>query len=115
MQKAEPLKGLALVAVIGFGAFIGPSLSASLARDSQMVADMDLAYQAAVKANDAATMDSILHDDFIPTLGNGKVYTRADLLHSAKTHHVTFEQQDEDAGTQTVRLYGSTAIVTARL
>ena len=49
-------------------------------------------------------------------LGTGKTYTRADLLESARTRHITYERQDEDAGTQTVRLWGDhTAVVTARL
>lgn len=95
--------------------FMATSLMASTANDPQTVADMDVAYQAAVKINDAATMDHILHDDFTLILGNGTVHTKADLLRSAETRHITFEQQDEDAGTQTVRMFGDTAIVTARL
>jgi ketosteroid isomerase-like protein len=87
----------------------------SHAEDRRILADLDLAYQAAVKANDAVTMDHILHDDFVLVLGDGTVHTKADLLHSARTRHVSFERQDEDAGTQVVRLYGDTAMVSARL
>ena len=48
--------------------------------------------------------------------GNGTVWTREELLDSARSRRVIYEHQVEDAGTQTVRLYGeNTAIVTARL
>ena len=40
---------------------------------------------------------------------------RADLLNEARAGKIQYQAQDEDAGTQTVRLYGDTAIVTARL
>lgn len=59
-------------------------------------------------------MDRILHDDFVLVLGDGTVHTKADLVHSARTRHATFEQQDEDPGTRVVRLYGDTAMVSAR-
>ncbi len=84
-------------------------------KDQRIVSELDIAYQAAVKANDTDTMDRILHDDFVLVLGDGTVHTKADLLQSARTRHVTFEQQDEDPGTQVVRLYGDTAMVSARL
>lgn len=83
--------------------------------DRATVAALDTKYQEAVKRNDAETMGQILHEDFILVLGTGKTYTRADLLESARAEHVKYERQDEDPGTQTVRMYGDTAIVTARL
>lgn len=88
---------------------------ASPAEDRATVAALDTKYQDAVKRNDARTMGQILHEDFILVLGTGHTYTRADLLESARTEHIKYEQQDEDPGTQTVRMYGDTAIVTARL
>ena len=48
-------------------------------------------------------------------LGSGKTATRADLLNEARAGKIQYEQQVEDPGTQTVRMYGDTAIVTARL
>ena len=81
--------------------------------DRQTVAAIDVAFQAAVKRRDLATMDRILHDDFVLALGDGQTLTKAQLL--ARERHVTYEQQDEDPGTQTVRVYGDTAVVTARL
>lgn len=85
------------------------------ADDRQEVSRLDVAYQAAVKHNDAEAMAAILHPDFILVLGNGSVVSRQELLDEAMSGHVAYEQQDEDAGTQTVRVFGDTAVVTARL
>jgi hypothetical protein len=43
------------------------------------MAALDFKYQAAVKENDAATMETILADDFALVAGSGKVYRKADL------------------------------------
>lgn len=80
------------------------------------VAALDVTYQAAVKRNDAETMDRILHDDFILVLGSGKVITRAALMAEARAGTYQYELQDEVPGTQKVRLFGNhTAVVTALL
>lgn len=61
-------------------------------------------------------MAEILHPDMILVVGRGAVFTGEDLLRSAREQEFIYERQVEDAGTQTVRLYGDdTAIVTARL
>jgi ketosteroid isomerase-like protein len=83
--------------------------------DRQAVAAIDIDYQEAVKRNDADTMARILHEDFVLVLGNGTVYKREDLLDSARRKHIDYDKQDEDPGTQTVRVWGDTAVVTARL
>lgn len=83
--------------------------------DRQEVAALDLAYQAAVKRNDADAMDRILHTQYALVLGNGTVVSREELLEEARSGEYTFERQDEDEGTQTVRVWGDTAVVTARL
>lgn len=89
---------------------------ADAAADRATVAALDTEYQAAVKRNDAATMDRILHDDFVLVLGTGSAFTKKDLLEDARSQNTIYEHQEEDPGTQTVRLYGdSTAVVTARL
>ena len=77
------------------------------------VAALDRSYQAAVKANDAEAMDRILADDFALVLGNGTTYTREDLLREARERVRTYEQQDELE--QVVRVWGDTAVVTAKL
>jgi ketosteroid isomerase-like protein len=95
---------------------IGPSMVlASSEQDRAEVAAIDTRYQEAVKRNDAETMAKILHEDFILVLGNGKTATGADLLNDARTGRIKYEKQDEDPGTQTVRVWGDTAVVTARL
>ncbi len=83
--------------------------------DAKTVAALDTQYQAAVERNDDATMAKILADDFILVTGRGRVYTRAELLESARKKTVVYEHQVEDPGTQTVRVWGDTAVVTALL
>jgi ketosteroid isomerase-like protein len=85
------------------------------AGDQATVAALDVAYQAAVKANDAAAMDRILHPDFVLVLGTGDVVSREALLDSARRKTAVYELQDETPGSQTVRVYGDTAVVTAKL
>lgn len=83
-------------------------------RDVQkIVAGLDTQYQAAVKENDAATMDRILADDFALVTGSGKMYTKSDLLAEASSLRVHYERQDDTD--QTVRVWGDTAVITARL
>jgi ketosteroid isomerase-like protein len=89
--------------------------SASPADDIKTVAALDIRYQAAVKANDADTMAQILAPDFVLVLGSGTVYTTQQLLDSARTKDTIYDRQEEDAGTQTVRVWDDTAVVTARL
>jgi ketosteroid isomerase-like protein len=81
-----------------------------------IVAELDTRYQAAVKVNDAATMAEILHPEMILVVGKGAVVTREDLLKDAHAKTIVYEQQDEEPGSQTVRVYGpDTAVVTAKL
>ena len=93
----------------------GSAALASSEEDRAQIAAIDTRYQEAVKRNDAETMAQILHKDFILVLGNGKTHTRADLLNDARTARIKYEKQDEDPGTQTVRVWGDTAVVTALL
>src|SRR5262249_47078402 len=86
-------------------------VSASPEEDAKTVAALDTKYQAAVKANDASTMDQILADNFVLVTGRGSVFSKADLLDSARKKEVTYERQDEEPGTQKVRVWGDTAVV----
>lgn len=86
---------------------------ASEADDIAAVAALDTQYQAAVKANDAAGMAKILADDFILVIGNGSVSTKADLLKEAKDRIREYTHQEDTE--QTVRVWGDTAVVTAKL
>jgi ketosteroid isomerase-like protein len=83
--------------------------------DSVTVSQLDIAYQAAVKRNDADGMARILDKDFVLTLGSGTRFSRDQLLDSARSKAVVYEQQDEVPATQVVHLYGDTAVVTALL
>lgn len=103
--------------VLAFGAILttaaAPGRSAE--RDAADVAALDTQYQAAVERNDAVTMDRILADDFVLVLGNGTVHTKAELLEEARSRSITWEQQKEIDASQKVRVWGDTAVVTAKL
>ena len=105
-----PSKALAAICVLF--AFASTSHAAPQ-QDRAAVAALDTKYQAAVKANDAATMDRILADDFVLVTGKGKSFTKADLLKSARDKPETYEHQEDTE--QTVRVWGDTAVVTALL
>ena len=83
------------------------------ADDAAMVAGLDTKYQAAVKANDAVGMAAILADDFVLVTGKGSVFTKEDLLKEARAGSTTYEHQEDTQ--QKVRVWGSTAVVTALL
>jgi ketosteroid isomerase-like protein len=102
---------LATAALVGAPSDVG----ASAEDDRRIVASLDTEYQAAVKRNDATTMARILDERFVLVLGDGKTYTRKDLIESATSREITYERQDEEPGTQVVRVYGDTAVVTALL
>src|SRR3954462_4165133 len=97
----------------GLAMAITATAYASPADDAKIVAALDTQYQAAVERNDDATMAKILADDFFLVTGRGRVFTRTELLESAKKKTVIYEHQIEDVGTQTVRVWGDTAVVTA--
>jgi len=86
---------------------------AGVQEDQAAVAALDTQYQAAVKANDAATMDRILADDFVLVTGKGKTYAKSDLLDAARKQTESYEHQEDTQ--QTVRVWGDTAVVTALL
>ena len=90
-----------------------PALHAAQPDDAAAVAALDKTYQAAVKANDARTMDRILADDFVLVLGNGATFDKAALLKEAREGTRTYERQDELE--QRVRVWNDTAVVTAKL
>ncbi len=99
-----------------FGSFIvDPAVCESPKSDAETVAALDTEYQAAAGSNDADTMDRILADDFVLVLGNGTVYTKTDLINEARSKSITWEQQVEVDNSQKVRVWGDTAVVTAKL
>ncbi len=108
-------KGI-LCAALGLATFAIVAVnrtSASASGDQEAVAALDTQYQAAVEKNDAMTMRLILADDFILVTGSGKIYTKTDLLKEARSGQVVYEHQSDTE--QTVRVWGNTAVVTAKL
>src|SRR6266576_5038336 len=83
--------------------------------DAQTVAALDTMYQAAVKANDIAVMDRDLADDFVLVTDRGASLTKADLIKEARGKRTIYEHQEEEEGTQNVRIWRDTAVVTALL
>jgi ketosteroid isomerase-like protein len=116
-DRIWPSSGLAhLMVATAIAVLISTTkVNASSADDAKTVAALDTQYQAAVKENDAATMDRILADDFVLVTGRGKVYDKTELLKAAREKQVIYEHQDEEAGSQKVRVWDDTAVVTALL
>jgi len=104
---------LKTVLFASFMTLVSVVASGSSTSDEKTVSALDTEYQAAVKNNDAATMDRILADDFVVVLGSGKTYTKSDLLQWARASRVQYEHQEDSD--QTVRVWGDTAVVTAKL
>lgn len=106
---------LAGAATVTLAAGPAPAATPGPEGDRATVAALDLKYQAAVKANDAEAMAAILHPQMTLVVGSGGVISREDLLNAARERTIAYEIQDEAPDSQTVRLYGDTAVVTARL
>lgn len=102
--------GILVVVFVLFGLCAVPDAADDAAA---IVAALDTEYQAAVKRNDAATMDRILADDFVLVTGRGQTVTKEALLRAARDKSSVYEQQDELE--QKVRVWGDTAVVTALL
>ena len=83
--------------------------------DEQTVARLDTLYHSAVKANDVAIMDEILADDFVLVTDRGASLTKADLIKEAREKRTIYEHQEEEEGTQKVRIWRDTAVVTVLL
>lgn len=106
-------RGVARLLISSLATLASIAANANPKSDQRAVSDLDTRYQAAVKINDATTMDRILADDFVVVTGTGRVYSKVDLLTMARTNRVHYEHQDESE--QTVRVWGDTAVVTAKL
>src|SRR5687768_17163522 len=107
---------LTLLAPMALATALIAGAAAAKEDPAALVAALDTKYQAAVESNDWQSMDRIMHPDFALVLGDGKVYSRADLIDAAREKRFEFEKQVEMPGTQKVRLFGNdTATVTALL
>lgn len=96
-------------------ALVAGTANAAPSDDAKIVAALDTEFQAAVKHNDAETIGRILADDMILVTGRGAIFTRAQHIEAARNRERVYEQQDEEPGTQVVRVWGDTAVLTAKL
>ena len=83
--------------------------------DAQMVGALDTVYRAALKANDIAIMDQILADDFVLVNDQGASLTKANLINEAREKRTIYEEEGVEEGTQNVRVWRDTAVVTELL
>jgi ketosteroid isomerase-like protein len=83
------------------------------ADDAKTVAALDTQFQAAVKANDAATIDRLLPDDYILVGSSGRHFTKEDLLEEARSGSRHYDHQEDTE--QIVRVWGDTTVITAKL
>jgi ketosteroid isomerase-like protein len=101
---------LILISLLGFNRPGAPHGPASCANN---IAALDREYQAAVANKDTATIDRMLPDDFVLITSKGEVDTKAELLREARDPNIIYTRQDDSL--QTVRVWGSTAVITALL
>jgi len=113
--QARPIRILSQLTAGIVLAMAPGTAGAAPADDAKIVAALDTEFQAAVKHNDAATIGRILADDMVLVTGRGKIFTGAQHVEAARNRERIYEQQDEEPGTQTVRVWGDTAVVTALL
>ena len=83
--------------------------------DRNTVAVLDIQYQAAVERNDAAAIALIHHDSMILVLSNGTVLTGKQIEQLARDKSRIFERQVVVDDSRVVRVWGDTAVVTAKL
>ena len=105
----------ARIAVVTIALLCQTGIAMGAENDRAVVAALDTNYQAAIKRNDLGVVERTLGDDFVLVSGAGQVTTREQLIAEVRKASVHYEQQDEVAGTQTVRVWGDTAVVTALL
>jgi ketosteroid isomerase-like protein len=91
----------------------GDSASKNTDDEKSTVGALDAEYQNAVKHSDVATIDRILADDFVLITSSGKTYSKADLLEEARRGSRIYEHQEDTD--KSVRMFGDTAVVTAKL
>lgn len=83
--------------------------------DHDEIARLDLAFQHAVKHHDYVAIEEILHPSFEMVLGDGTIVSRKEVIEEAWEAAIQYEIQDEYPGTQQVRVWGDTGVVTAQL
>lgn len=113
-NKSTPCVTRIIACVLLGIAGVGLAASAANRQDDQKaLTKLDTDYQKAVEQNDTKTMARILADDFILVEGDGTVSTKADLLKDATGGKTKYEHQVDSE--RTIRVWGDTAVVTAKL
>jgi ketosteroid isomerase-like protein len=102
--------GCLLLGIAGVGLL---AAAADFRDDQKTLAKLDAAYQRAVEQNDTKTMARILADDLVLVGGDGTIATKADLLKDAASGKTRYEHQVDSE--RTVRVWGDTGVVTAKL
>jgi ketosteroid isomerase-like protein len=115
MMNRQPIQQIFGVIGIIAGAMllVASTVYGSEAEDRRDLALLDTKYQRAVKENDSKTMAAILASNFVVIGGDGKQWTKADLIKSATDGSTHYEHQEDSL--QSVRVYGNTGVVTAKL
>jgi len=109
-----------ILIIVGVGLLLGwrgaiflDTARATSSEDARIVEELDRQYQAAVKRNDVAEIGRLLADDFVLVTGSGKSYVKADLIEEARSGRYIYQHQEDTD--QTVRVWGDTAVITAKL
>ena len=107
--------GIAVSVAAGACSMAGARMNTTVDEDRKTVYALDIQYQAAVERNDAETMARIHHENMILVLSNGTVVTGAQLEQAARDKARTYERQVVVDDSRVVRVWGDTAVVTAKL
>jgi hypothetical protein len=107
------VKGAVFAAMLAVVSPVPPAFAGPKEDDIKALETLDSEYQKAVEQNDVKTMARILDDEFILVMGDGTSYTKTDLLNDAKGGQTRYERQSDSD--RTVRIWGNTAVVTAKL
>ena len=64
----------------------------------------------------ALSVSVLVHaaDDFVLVTGRGQAFTKGDLLKDARDKTAVYEHQEEEAGSQTVRVWGGPEVLLLR-
>jgi ketosteroid isomerase-like protein len=79
---------------------------------ARAIAALDSEYHTAVKTNDAATIDRILADDFVLSRSGGASLSKTDLVNRARDNQARYERHEAEDGSQKVRVWHDTAVIT---
>ena len=107
--------GIAVSVAAGACSMAGTKMDTTVDQDRKAVAALDTEYQAAVERNDAVTMARVHHENMILVLSNGTVVTGKQIEQNARDKARAYERQVEVDDSQVVRVWGDTAVVTAKL